>query len=341
MMGRRTLLLLALGLLAAAGCGPFHPISAASTPPGTISWKALPADLTPPPVPSPQAMPVPPGTPACTAGDLAGAAVGSQGATGHVISSFVFAGTGKGDCYVDGTPALTVLDSAGKPLPFTTHSPYFPPEVTGPQLVSPGALPEPHTALKYGEASLTIDWVSQPEACPGQSGVTIAKAVIAIPGGGSLTLALQPAPQAFACQGLGVGSFESLPVPVDSVAAPDLPAIKLGPLGQGAPGKPFEYLVTLTNETALPMNLSSRCPNYEEELFPFIAGGGPPLGGKHFYKLNCAPAGTLAPRASRTFQMVFNVPADAAPGTYALLFAMGYWNAMTAGDKGSVVIVKG
>src|SRR5207248_1075073 len=85
MMGRRMLLLIGLGLLAVAGCGPLHPLAAASTPAGTIPWKALAADLTPMPVPSPLALPVPPGTPACTAGELAGAAVGSQGATGHVL----------------------------------------------------------------------------------------------------------------------------------------------------------------------------------------------------------------------------------------------------------------
>ena len=341
MMERRRLLLLTLGLLAVAGCGPFHPISAASTPARTIPWKALPADLTSTPVPPPQPMPVPPGTPACTAGDLAAFAVGSQGATGHVISAFVFAGTGKGDCYVDGTPAVTVLDSAGKAPPFTTHSPYFPPEVTGPQLVSPGPLPEPHTALKYGQASFTIDWVSQPEACPGQGGVTIAKAVIAIAGGGRLTIALPPAPQAFACQGLGVGSFESPPAPVVSAPVPDPPAIRLGIQGPAVPGKPFAYLVTLTNDTGQPMNLASRCPNYEEEMFADFGDDARPLGGKHFYMLNCAPAGTLAPGASRVFQMIFTVPVDATPGSYALVFQIGYSNAMTRRDTRPVVIVKG
>jgi len=335
------LLLAGLVLMVVAGCGPLHALSAASSPAGPIPWKALPADLTPTPVPSPQAMPVPPGTPACTSGDLAGAAVGSQGATGHIVTSFAFAGTGKGDCFVDGTPTLTVLDGAGKALPFALHAPLFPPEVTGPQLVSPGPVPEPHVALKYGQATLSIDWVSQPELCPGQSGVTIAKAIIAIQGGGSLTIALPPAPQAYACQGLGVGSFESPPVPVESSPVPNLPSIKLGVQGPAIPGKPFEYLVTLTNDTKQPMNLVSGCPNYEEEMFADIVAGSPPLGGKHFYMLNCAPAGTLAPGASRVFQMIFNVPADATPGTYTIAFLMGYSNAMTTNVEHPVVIAKG
>jgi len=326
MMGRRPLLLAGLVLLAVAACGPFHPLSAASTPAGAIPWKALPADLTPMRVPSPQARPVPPGTPACTAGDIAGAAVGSQGATGHVIASFVFVGTGKIDCFVDGTPTLTVLDGAGKALPFALRAPFFPPEVTGPQLVSPGALPEPPTALKYGQASLGIDWVSQPEFCAGQAGVTIAEAVIGIAGGGSLTIALPASPQAYACQGLGVGSFESPPVYVEPPPQPPLPSIKVTLPTSPVAGKPFDYLVALTNNSKQPMNLAATCPNYEEELFADIIHGSPPLGGKHLYQLNCSPAGTLAPGRSATFQMVLNVPADAKPGTYTLLFALGINN---------------
>lgn len=340
-MGMRKLVVAGCALLVVAGCGPLHPLSAGSPPAGTIPWKALPADLTPTPVPSPQARPVPQGTPPCTAGVLAGAVIGSQGVTGHVLASFAFAGIGKSDCFVDGTPIVTVLDGAGTPLPLAAHAPFSPPEVKGPQLVSPGPIPEPHTALKYGQAGLTIDWVSQPEACPGQGAVTIAKAVIAIPGGGSLTITLPPAPAAYLCQGLGVGSFESPPMPVESVPVPDLPAVQLGVQGPAIPGKPFEYLVTLTNDTKQPMNLSSTCPNYEEEMFADIVAGSPPLGGKHFYMLNCAPAGTLAPGASRVFQMIFNVPADATPGTYALVFMMGYSNAMTEVDKRPVVVQKG
>jgi hypothetical protein len=317
------------GLALVAGCGPFHPLSAASSPAGAIPWKALPADFAPVPVPSPQTRPVPPGTPACTAGDLSGAAVGSQGATGHVIASFAFAGTGAGDCFVDGTPTLSVLDSTGNALPFAARAPFFPPEVTGPQLVGPGPVPEPHVALKYGQASLTIDWVSQPEACPGQGGVTIAKVVIAIGGGGSLTIALPPVPQAYACQGLGVGSFESPPIQTAVTPPPALPAVQVRIQSAATAGKSFEYLVTLTNDTKQPINLAVTCPNYEEELFADIVHGSPPLGGKHFYKLNCAPAGTLASGARATFQMIFAVPADAKPGTYTLVFGLGFSNGIS------------
>src|SRR4029077_16130305 len=102
-------------------------------------------------------------------------------------------------------------------------------------------------------------------------------------------------------------------------------------------GNPLESLFTRKNETTQPMNLASECPNYEEEMFADIVAGSPPLGGKHLDRLNCAPAGTLAPGASRIFQMVFNVPADATPGTYTLVFQMGYSNAMTRVGMRAVV----
>ena len=77
------------------------------------------------------------------------------------------------------------------------------------------------------------------------------------------------------------------------------------------------------------------------QLFADIVNGSPPLGGKHIYALNCGPVGTLAAGASVTFQMVFlQVPPDAAPGIYTLVFMLGYWNAMTSYTQASVTIGK-
>jgi uncharacterized protein DUF4232 len=327
LMARLGLVMVAL-IIAAAACGPFHQLAASSTPAGTIPWLPLSADLTPLPQPSPQAQPVPPGTPACMAGQVAGAVLGSQGATGNVITYLAFAGTGQSACFVEGTPAVTAFDAAGHTIPFKERAPYFPPQVSGPQLVSPGPVPAPNSALKYGQAGFDIDWVSQPEACPGQGGVTVAQVRVAIPGGGALSLALPATPQAYVCQGLGVGSFESPPLVSAAAPQPPLPAIQLGIQGAANPGKNFEYLVTLTNDTKQPIDLALTCPNYEEELFADILHASPPLGGKHLYKLNCAPVGTLAPGGRAIFQMIFAVPADANPGTYTLLFRLGFSNGM-------------
>jgi hypothetical protein len=71
-------------------------------------------------------------------------------------------------------------------------------------------------------------------------------------------------------------------------------------------------------------------------LFADIVRGSPPLGGKHIYALNCGEARPVQPGASVTFQMVFLVPPDAAPGSYTLTFGLGYWNAMTSFAQATV-----
>lgn len=332
-------LVAACGLLVIAACGPLHPLAAASESDGTIPWLPLAANLTPAPEPTPQPVPVPPGTPACTAGVLQAEWMASQGATGNVITSFAFSGKGSSDCFLNGTPGVTLLDSTGRALDFKPRAPYFPPTVIGPVLVGVAPLPPAHTGIKYGQASLTIDWVSQPEACSGQAGVSIASARIDVPGGGALVVAVGAAPQGYPCAGVGVDPFEGLAVPASAPPPPPVPAVKLSLPGAAIAGKSFSYIATLTNDTGAPMDLAAACPNYEEEMFADVVAGGPPLGGKHFYALNCAPAGTLAPGASKRFQMIFNVPADAKPGTYTLIFALGLGNA-SEGDVETPVQVR-
>src|SRR5207245_10424145 len=90
------------------------------------------------------------------------------------------------------------------------------------------------------------------------------------------------------------------------------------------------YLVTRTSDRNQASDFTSLCPNYEDELFADIMHGSPPLGGKPLYALNCGEAGAIQPGASITFQMVFLVPRDAAPGKYTLTFGLGYLNAMTS-----------
>ena len=106
--------------------------------------------------------------------------------------------------------------------------------------------------------------------------------------------------------------------------------------GTGRVGQALPYFVTLTNDRTQPTDFTSICPNYEEELFADIKHGSPPLGGKHIYALNCGLASSIQPGASVTFQMVFLVPLDAAPGTYTLTFGLGYWNAMTGFSQATV-----
>src|SRR5712692_1861998 len=305
---------------------------------GAIPWTPLAPHLTPP-GPTLGPAPLPPGTPPCQSTDLVGTVTGSNGATGHVITSFGFAGAGA-VCYLDGTPSVGLLDSIGISISFRQQAPYMPPLHPGRALIEPGPAPAPRAELLVGQASLTIDWISQPEFCPGTtSGVLPAKAVIAIPSGGILTLDIPPEPAAYPCAGLGVGIFEGPYVPIQQSPPPPLPAISMQVPSSARVGHALPYLVTLTNDRGQALDLVALCPTYEEELFADIVNGSPPLGGKHIYALNCGPVGTLAAGASVTFQMVFlQVPPDAAAGMYTLVFMLGYWNAMTSYTQASVTI---
>src|SRR5712691_8171159 len=292
-----------------------------------IPWAPLTPNLTPP-APSLGPAPLPPGTLACQANDLAANVIGSNGATGHVITTFGFTGAAAG-CYLDGTPSVGILDSKGNSIGFRQQAPYFPPLRPGRALIEPGPAPTRDVELKVGQASLNIDWISQPEFCPGVQAAQPATAVISIPGGGIVEIPIPLEPSAYPCAGLGVGDFEGPYVPIQPGPPPPLPAISMQVPSGGRVGQALPYLVTLTDDGSQPIDFTSLCPNYEEELFADIVHGSPPLGGKHLYALNYGPAGSIKPGASITFQMVFLVPVSAAPGKYTLTFGLGYLNAMT------------
>jgi hypothetical protein len=301
-----------------------------------IPWVPLAPNLTPP-SPSTGPAQIPANTPPCQANEVQDAVIGSNGATGHILTSFGFAGTGPGDCYLDGTPSVGLGDSGGHSIPFTQKGPFMPPLQPGRTLVEPGPAPAPHTALKTGQASLTIDWISQPEACTPPQPVVPAEALIAIPGGGVLVVAIPTEPAAYLCDGLGVGPFEGPYAPVQEPTPPQ-PAISMHVPDGVRAGHDLDYQVTLSNDMNQSIDFTTLCPTYEEEMFADLVNGSPPLGAKHIYSLNCGPVGLLKPRAAVTFQMVFKVPADAAPGKYTLVFMLGYWNAMTSSAKAPVMI---
>jgi hypothetical protein len=310
-------------------------------PTGVIPWLPLPAQLEAPVVPSPTPSPLPAGTQSCTPAQLQIDVLGGNGAGGHVFQSFGFSSRGTTVCFVQGTPAVALFDPSGRLLPFKPRSPFSGLFSTGPVLVEPGPLPDPHTNLKNGQAALTIDWVSQPEQCQGGAGVQIAMAKITLPSGGpALTVNLPTAPGAFTCQGLGIGAFVGPPPPVEEPPVLPLPAIALRVPASARAGGVLVYQVTLTNGTQLPMDLVANCPNYGEELFPSDPNSGPPRAIKPLFQLNCTPAGTIQPTASLTFEMRLAVPQGEAPGSYKLFFTLGYWNAMTTPSSAPVTISK-
>lgn len=337
-MGRAAFGLVLLVLLAGCQRLPAPAAVHLSTPPAppsgqVIPWSPLTPVLTPPAL-SLGPAPEPPGTPPCQANDLVGNVIGSNGATGHVITSFGFTGAAA-VCYLDGTPSVGILDSKGSPIAFRQQAPYTPLH-PGRALIELGPAPTRGAELKVGQAALNVDWVSQPESCPGVQAVQPTTAVISIPGGGIVEIPIPLEPSAYACAGLGVGDFEGPYVPIQPGPPPPLPAISMQAPGTGRVGQALPYFVTLTNDRTQPTDFTSICPNYEEELFADIKHGSPPLGGKHIYALNCGLASSIQPGASVTFQMVFLVPLDAAPGTYTLTFGLGYWNAMTGFSQATV-----
>jgi len=311
-----------LALVALTACGSVHPAGSAEVQP--IPWLPLAANLTPAPIPSPQPYPVPPGTPACTARGLVALEANSQGATGHVIVPIVFSGSGAAACFLDGTPHVVLLDSRGHDIAFAQRPPYFPAEVPGPALVEPGPPPDPHTGFKVGQASLTIDWDSQPELCPGDAPALVAGARIDIPGGGAITTQITSVPAAYACQGVGVSSFEGLPMPVETSPPPALPEAVLHAANSAIAGQRFAYTVTLTNATRVPIDLVANCPNYFEGL---MTDDGLSVTGKQIYRLNCGPAGTLKAGQTATFEIELDVPAAVPHGQYRLLFLLSLSNA--------------
>lgn len=326
-----------VGLLLMAGCQSPEQASSSPVPSGqVIPWLPLTPSLS---LPSPSSGPqlIPANTPACQAQDLGVVVTGSNGATGHLVTSFGFAGI-TGECYLDGTPSVELMDSSGHGIAIRQHQPFFPPQQPGRALIQLGPLPLPDTKLEPGQVGLTIDWVTQPEACPGAQPVAPAHALISIPAGGILSVAIPVEPAAYACQGLGVSDFEGPYIPIALPSTPPLPAIGMQVPGAVRPGQDLGYLVTLTNGSQ-PDDLVALCPNYEEELIGDEALRNVLVGGtKHIYALNCAAAGTLRPQASATFQMIFNVPADATPGKYTLMFGLGYWNGVTSYAQAPVTI---
>ena len=126
-------------------------------PAGVVPWLPLPAQLEAPVVPSPTPSPLPTGTRPCTPAQLQIDALGSNGAGGHVFRSLGFSGRGTNACFLQGTPAVALFDTSGRRLPFKPRSLFSGSPSPGPVLVLPGPLPDPNTALKNGQAALTID----------------------------------------------------------------------------------------------------------------------------------------------------------------------------------------
>jgi hypothetical protein len=185
--------------------------------------------------------------------------------------------------------------------------------------------------MKRGQAAMSIEWTSAPEACPKAAApVHIAVVKITLPTGGPALIAhLTAEPAAYVCGGLGVGAFQGPPPLIEEPPLLPLPAITLKVPATANAGGDLVYEVTLTNGTAAAIDVAANCPNFGQDVFPGDLKGGPPRGIKPLYQLNCKPAGTIEPASSLTFEIHLAIPPGTPPGTYTVFFALSYWNEMT------------
>jgi Protein of unknown function (DUF4232) len=302
-----------------------------------IPWLPLPAQFEAPVSPSPTPSPLPAGTKSCTSAQLKVNDLGRNGAGGTVFRYFGFAGRGPGRCFVEGTPAVELFDRAGRKLPFHPRAPLGGAGPTAPILVEPGPLPKFGTNLQPGQAGLGIEWVSQPEQCPGSAAVDIASASITLATGGpALTVALAPPAGGYTCQGLGIGTFAGPPPPIEEPPVLPLPAITLKTPSSVRAGQVLEYQVMLTNDTLESIDLVANCPNYGQELFPNASSGNPTPVMKPLFQLNCAVAGAILPNATLNFEMRLTVPRETAPSPYFIVFQLSYWNSYSDPASGTL-----
>jgi hypothetical protein len=89
--------------------------------------------------------------------------------------------------------------------------------------------------------------------------------------------------------------------------------------------------VTLANPTATTVTLQP-CPSYSEGLT-----GGQGVLNTRTYLLNCAMSTQLAPGASVTFQMQYEVPASLAPGSAKFWWVMQVPSGPAAGMSLQVI----
>jgi hypothetical protein len=259
---------------------------------------------------------VPPGTRACLAADVVATETGFNGAGGRLYDSITLTDVSATPCLLSGVPRAALLDQAGHEIAMQT-------------MAEPAyGLQPAYLQPKAGSASLAVGWPSRDDLGCSTTGLPASAIEIWFPDA-PLKVALGRVPVVYPCAGpLGVTPFQLTPVAEDT-PPPSLPPVQVRLSAPSAvkPGAVLNYTVTLTNTGSSTIDLRASCPNYEEELFPI--GRGSPLGGKHFYALNCADAGLIAPGGSLTFAMQLPVAPGAVPGVYKLTWLVGLGNAMT------------
>ena len=302
------------------GTPPTHAPATAQPSPRALPGIAAPAHFIPwLPVPpdtaastaSPAA--IPPGTPACSASQLEGAALRMSAAAGNENLPIGLRNRGTIACVLDGRADLRIDDSGGRVLAQAVGSAgrgtFFDSDPSSHAvLLLPGTppfsvSPSDNGSGYAGQASINVQWVD----CGGPTAHT---ATLDLPAsGGRLVVPFRVqatqdagcftqthAPQLFR------GPFRAVSAEMvqyqlqTQIAAP----------AQARAGSTLTFYVTLTNRSPVAYGFDP-CPAYYEVFESSSSTTKPQLTS---LALNCSPAGTLAPRASLTFEMRIDVPRD-------------------------------
>jgi Protein of unknown function (DUF4232) len=269
---------------------------------GVIPWLPLP----PPSIPQPKPLPSKPVTrtaAACSASQLKSTNLGSSGRTADRGAVISFRNISGRTCRLAGAPQTTMYGPG-----------YGPVVVTGRNHVG--------TSYDMPPGQSTQLWFSATDACVAgpQTGTPIVnRLVIAIPGGGTVTVDRLAVPRA--C-GIAEGNFDREPPPPTYPQQPLTgAAIRLVLPPSAHAGAVMTYLVLVRNPTRAAITITP-CPVYSERL---------EAGSRHVpeYGLNCAGRASLAPGSTLRFQMKFTIPADAPTGQalfhWFLLDTMTFW----------------
>jgi hypothetical protein len=326
---RRRLLVTGVLVIVLAGCARGSATSlSSSSPSAVVPWLPTPATHHRP-LPSPPSprspIPVPAGTPPCTARQLEAAVTFGGAAGGHVSTPVILRNRGVSACSLQGLADVGVVDAAGSLLAQALGAgggrTFFPDGPVVPVLMEPGTAPlrsgEPVPGEgERGQAWMNLDWYD----CRHRQAALV---LVDLPAGGgrisapySLTTPYWPV-----CDSPGHGADSGLlrgplspsglqPPPVLALIAVAITIAAPAPVRRGSTAR---YTVALLNRSQADYRLDP-CPDYAEILGQKQAMA--------TYQLNCGPVGTLKPGASATFEMHLAVPATLAPGTMNLSWSL-------------------
>ena len=308
---RRSLVLIAAFLL--AGCASSTSIATSIT---AVPWLPLPRGNQMEMLPSPSApLPIPPGTPPCRANQLEGELLGTFAGPNTPIA---FRNTGATPCFVNGVPAVAIVDSGGTviardPGVGTQFDPYI---AAVDVLMTVGTPPlrdslglSDSSSLPQGQAFVNVKWTPCVQQTASQLRVDLQNGAgrFVVPFSATALKSTQCQPP------LVIDPFKPTGVPWPP--APDYLKLQftIDSPKSAHHGSTLHFYVSVKDLDSRDYGFTP-CPDYSEALVP--------NGKVVYFQLNCGPAGTLKTGQSVTFEMKFEIPDWTQPGSWNLLWGL-------------------